>query len=65
MRYEMRLTAYDVMDMVQVAVVLESLGDGQSEVERRLVLATVVQGVGRSDPDEWMRDALVAALENL
>lgn len=66
MRYELRVTAFDVMDKVHVAsVILEAEGLPQVSTRAVLTRVTVVQGTGESDPSEWARDALVAALESL
>ena len=66
MRYEARVTAYDVMDRVMVAVVILEASD-IPRVSSRVVGTTVttVQGTGEPDPYLWTRDALVAALETL
>lgn len=66
MRYEARLTAYDVMDKVCVALVVLEASDAP-QVSTTVVLRTVttVQGEGEPDPSSWARDALVAALETL
>lgn len=64
MRYEARVTAYDVMDQVWVGVTVHSqedvLSTGSSVV---LHMSEQVTGVGESDPREWLRDVLVALLE--
>lgn len=66
MRYEARLTAYDVMDKVCVALLVLEAGD-YPQASTTVVLRTVttVPGIGESEPSEWARDALVAALETL
>ena len=66
MRYEARVTAYDVMDKIMVALVVLEASD-IPQVSTKVVLRTVttVQGEGESDPSSWARDALVAALETL
>jgi len=66
MRYEARVTAFDVLDKVHVAVVIYRKGD--SPGEPTLLVGTRVSaapGTGESDPWLWARDALVQALENL
>lgn len=66
MRYEARVTAYDVMDKIMVAlVVLEA--DDIPQVSTRVVLrsTTTLQGEGESDPCLWARDALIGILETL
>lgn len=66
MRYEARVTAYDMLDQVTVVLCVYSTAD-QVEGGSQLVLqrGTTVQGTGELDPTEWARDALVAALETL
>lgn len=66
MRYELRLTAYDVMDTVHVQVALYGTDEhtlGPSELLG--TSTTSVQGTGESDRWRWATDALVAALESL
>ena len=66
MRYELRASAYDVMDMVHVAVVIRGSIEGAEEgVEWYPLAATSVAGTGEDDAREWARDALVALLEAL
>lgn len=66
MRYEARIAAYDVMDQVMTALVVQATGDHPgSRPEVVLTIATTVPGTGESDPTEWARDALVALLEVL
>lgn len=66
MRYEARVTAFDVLDKVHVAVAIYE-ADQVPQGSSRLVATrvTAVQGTGESDPFLWTRDALVAALETL
>lgn len=66
MRYEARITAYDMFDQVQVAVVVWETDEDPTTPNTpvvRLVLAR--PGTGESDPYQWTRDVLVQALENL
>ena len=66
MRYEARVTAFDVMDQIHVALVVLEAGDApqfSSSVVFRSV--TTVRGEGESDPSLWARDALIAVLETL
>lgn len=66
MRYEMRLTAYDMLDSVVCSLVLLSTEQPDPiRWETVLSTATTIQGTGESDPREWARDALVATLEAL
>jgi len=66
MRYEMRVTAYDMLNVVCVAVVVYE-SDPDAPVLREPVVksTTTVQGTGESDPTEWAKSALIAALERL
>lgn len=66
MRYELRVTAYDMLDQVAVATVILEAGDSpqiSTQVVHRSM--TTVRGTGESDPSQWARDALVAAIESL
>lgn len=66
MRYEARVTAFDVLDKVHVALVVYAADDTpqtSSQVVARSV--TAVQGEGEPDPYLWARDALIAILETL
>jgi hypothetical protein len=66
MRYELRMTAFDMMEDIHIVVGLyESSGvSGVSHtlVERRVL---TVRGTGESDPIQWTTDVLVAAIETL
>lgn len=66
MRYEARLTAFDMLDRVHVALVVLEASD-VPQVSQRVVLrsTTSLPSVGESDPTEWARDALIGALERL
>lgn len=66
MRYEMRLTAFDMLDKVNVALVILEASD-IPQISTRVVArsVTTVQGEGESDPSEWARSALISALEAL
>lgn len=66
MRYEARVTAFDMLDQVHVAlVVLEAGTEPQATQQVVLRSMTTVRGEGEPDPSEWARDALVAILETL
>lgn len=66
MRYRLVLNAWDIMDRVQVRVQMWEDNDTPEPSTARVVeLSRTVQGVGESDPWQWARDALVAALEEL
>lgn len=66
MRYELRVTAYDLMDMILVSVTLEETTKDDPP-RRRIVLseATYVQGRGESDPSAWVRSVVQALAQNL
>lgn len=66
MRYEARITAYDMLDQVCVAAVLLSADDDPSR-EPEVALRTVViaRGTGEPEPQRWLRDALVQLAETL
>ena len=66
MRYELRLTAYDVMDQVFIVLAVEARESTEThKSDRPLTRTTTVQGTGEDDVLEWARDALVAAVETL
>lgn len=66
MRYETRVTAYDMLDQVCVSVTVFQLREDDPSANGLVVsCSTTVQGTGESSPREWARDALVAALEIL
>lgn len=65
MWYQLRVTAYDVMDLVHISVSVSGREDGALEIAPVLSFSTDVRGEGIADPREWVRDALVAALEAL
>lgn len=66
MRYEARVTAYDMLDRICVALVVLEAAEAP-QVSQQVVLrsTTTVQGEGESDPSEWAKTALIAALETL
>lgn len=66
MRYEARVTAYDMLDAICVAAVIwETADDPLTTPTVVLRTAATVPGEGESDPRQWTRDALVALLETL
>ena len=66
MRYEARVTAYDMLDQVCVVLSVQAT-DGLGHLGPHQVLSTTltVRGQGETDVREWLRDALVAAIETL
>lgn len=66
MRYELRLTAFDMLDRVHIGGTVYMTDDGPAEVSRPVLTWTrTVLGTGQSDPVRWTIDSLVAALEPL
>ena len=66
MRYEARVTAYDMLESICVAIVIfETSDDPLAKPQVVLRTATTVPGEGESDPSRWARDALLAAVETL
>lgn len=66
MRYEMRVTAYDVMDQVTVTVQVYGTTEADpAESEHVVSRVSHERGTGELDPLRWTRAALVQALENL
>jgi hypothetical protein len=66
MRYELRLTAFDMLDQVHVSITLEaSSGAGEDAPPPPRHWTATVPGTGQLGPHEWSRDALVTALEAL
>jgi hypothetical protein len=60
------IAAFDVMDEVHISAqvtLYDGYGKGEHEVEIRC--ATTVSGVGSSEGQIWLRDALVALAETL
>lgn len=66
MRYEARVSAYDMLDQVHVTLAVRGTA-GSLGAPQELVLArsTTVQGTGELEATKWARDALVAILETL
>jgi len=65
MRYEARITAYDMLDQVVIAaVVLEAAGTPQASTAVVWRHLETMRGTGELDPRQWLRDILVAALES-
>jgi len=64
MWYAATVHAYDALDKVCVSGTVRmtrgELGDPIAEVYS---VVTTVPGVGEDDPNQWLRDALVALLE--
>ena len=60
------INAYDAIGNVVVSAVVRettgALGDSREPV---VACVTTVQGIGEDDPRQWLRDALVALLEDV
>jgi hypothetical protein len=66
MRYEARVSAYDMFGQIQVSASLQRTPQAPGDSYVTLVSKSVlVDGRGISDPEEWLRDALTAILETL
>jgi len=66
MRYELRLTAFDVMDQVWVTVTVQSGADAaERPIELVLARSTQAQGKGTTEATAWTREALEAMLRAL
>ena len=63
-QYVLQVNAWDVMDRVFVTAFLREYGDISTDrADVVLDRTTTVEGTGESDPEQWVRDALVALLE--
>lgn len=66
MRYEARVTAYDVMDSVHVVLnATDTTATPTNTVDMHLNLTVTVPGRGTDDISLWVRQALQALLEAL
>lgn len=66
MRYEARITAYDMLDQVHVSCVLSATDDLPGHLSEPVAHWTAtVPGTGELSPSQWTNDALVALLEVL
>ena len=66
MRYEARITAYDMLDQITVAATLSSTDPRDDRTPEPLLRTVVsVPGEGITDPRIWLRDALCALAETL
>jgi hypothetical protein len=64
MRYELRVSAYDVMDTIWINCVITSTDSLEKSPPTTVMhIAHQVQGIGESDPRGWLQDVLVALLE--
>lgn len=59
MRYELRLTAFDMMDQVHIAAVLEETPDDPGAPTRRVWARTATtRSRGTPEATEWIREVL-------
>jgi hypothetical protein len=59
MRYELRVSAYDVMDLVHIAVtVSETNGPSDATASTVLHMITTMRGRGLEDPRSWAQEVL-------
>ena len=66
MWYVTTINAYDALDRVVVAAVVRATAGGVGDpIVECFQHVTTVEGVGEDDPREWLRDALVALLEDI
>lgn len=66
MWFSASLHAHDVMDQVTItARVWGDAGLGERQMQEQLSCAATVPGSGEDDPRQWLKDALVALLEEL
>ena len=61
-----QVTAYDCLDQVHIVIRLQEAPDDTSVLpEWETVCVTRIQSTGEEERREWLRDALIAALERL
>lgn len=66
MRYEVRIGAYDVLDTIWFsAMVTETESFNKGPAITVVHIADQIAGQGESDPREWLRDVLLAILEDI
>lgn len=66
MRYEARITAYDVMDKVHITLnARDTTATEGNDVDVCLNVTVTVQGRGTDRLDAWCREALVALVAAL
>jgi hypothetical protein len=66
MRYQAHIYAYDLMDKVVVTVSMYTMPGRRHQPPQRVYLKHVqFPGTGESDELEWIKDALIGALEEL
>lgn len=66
MRYEMRLTAYDVLDMIHIVLNLqETHGPSDATSSTALHLITTARGKGLTEPREYINEVLTTVMWHL
>jgi hypothetical protein len=65
MRYVAHVHVLDLLDTVVVYAEVVGADSFQRQLEPVLKQSMTVQGVGETDPQIWLQDALVALLETL
>lgn len=66
MRYELRLTAYDMLDRVNIVCHLEETnGPSDTTSSTALHLICGMRGKGLTEPREWVEEALRTVLHHL
>lgn len=66
MRYELRLTAFDMLDMVHVSACCYETPDTPGlPTERVLAMTATARSKGTGTATEWTREALIQMLEAL
>lgn len=59
MRYELRVTAFDMLDQIHVAAVLFATGDDPGAPTERVWARTATsRGSGCTEATEWIREVL-------
>lgn len=63
MWYQANVTAYDMIDHVQVSATVIGRDDLGQAIERQVQTSTTFPGTGEQDARQWLKDALVALIE--
>lgn len=65
MRYLATVHAVDVMDTISTSVSIRAQNNSEADWRTLFTHTSTVAGVGEDQPLEWLRDALIALLEEL
>lgn len=66
MRFVTTLHAFDLMDTVHASAVVRRYEETETTGSDIVFsCTTTVPGIGENDPTEWLRDVLVAVLEDI